>query len=431
MQELTGNTIELINAHGPYNHAVWAYEGRVITNEEKLAGRAELLSSKLRESILKNFSLDEIKQMSIADVGCYDGWILQSLSDLPFAEIVGIEPRENNIAKAKIIRELLGIPSRIKFEIGDIDALGKQQFDIVICTGVLHHLDSIPMAIHKLRSACKKMLFLETICLSSKYISKDFKKEIEMKDIAYFNRARICGITGQKYESSYYDGSTDKLRVVSVPSIETLNMYLETEGFKDIQTILKPKSYNLVWKKNRQFVNAVLLSAKAGEAIGILSTEESVWIESYEMGLLKAVLDRNYIEPLYNWAQLGKLNAWNPRLFSTFLYLRAPNWLSSIFLRLHKAWVKDRFTLEIIKNLKFNTTDKLCLEYGKILYREKDYQQAISVLKKVTHKLNADWRSVYRSFYLLSLIYQEMGTAKESEHYRDLCLTCNLKYPIK
>ena len=40
--------------------------------------------------------------MSIIDVGCYDGWILHQLSNLPFNQMVGIEPREKNIIKGKI-----------------------------------------------------------------------------------------------------------------------------------------------------------------------------------------------------------------------------------------------------------------------------------------------------------------------------------------
>ena len=41
----------------------------------------------------------EIKDFSILDIGCNDGWVLHQLSDLPFKKMVGIEPREKNIEK--------------------------------------------------------------------------------------------------------------------------------------------------------------------------------------------------------------------------------------------------------------------------------------------------------------------------------------------
>jgi hypothetical protein len=56
----------------------------VVTQEEVLAGRADFLISKIREVVSKNFFVAQIRKMSIVDIGCYDGYILQQLTDLPF-----------------------------------------------------------------------------------------------------------------------------------------------------------------------------------------------------------------------------------------------------------------------------------------------------------------------------------------------------------
>lgn len=432
MNKLSSEEIELINAYGPYDHAVWTSQGLTVSSEGRLSGRVELLAKKIRECILKHFTMDEIKKLSILDVGCYDGWILQKLSDLPFSKIVGIEPRESNIIKGKMIRKLLNIESKIKFEIGDIESLGSQTFDIVICTGLLHHVESIPLAIHKLSSVCNKMLFVETICLSSKHMTKSFKKEIEMKDIVYFYKTKRCGLTGQKFESSYYDGSTNKLKVVSIPSVESLLMYLDIEGFNNIQIVIDPKSYNSILKKGGRLANAIAICALVNPDKDKLISDESSWIQDYELGLMKTVLDRRYIEPLYKLFHLQKISLQSLFFFlNTLLYIRSPNWLSGLFRYFTKIWFNDKYALEIIKNLRFSPEDKLCLEYGKILYNEQDYKGAISVLKDVTQKVNADWRSVYRSFYLLSQIYKEMGLIDESERYKNLCLIGNPKFPIR
>jgi 2-polyprenyl-3-methyl-5-hydroxy-6-metoxy-1,4-benzoquinol methylase len=431
MKELSSEKIELINAYGPYNHSVWTYQGLRISNEERLSGRVEFIAKKIRECILKNFTMDEIKNMSIVDVGCYDGWILQDLSDLPFSEIVGIEPRESNITKAKTIRGLLNIKSKIKFEIGDIDTLGNQTFDIVICTGVLHHVESIPLAVHNLSSICNKMLFIETIILSSKHLTKSFAKEMEMKDIVYFNRTKRCGLTGQKFESSYYDGSTDKLKVISVPSLESLLMYLEIEGFNNIRIVVDSKSYNPIWKKGGRLANAVAICTLPSKTENVLISDEYSWIENYELGLMKTVLDRGFVVPLYKLFHFQKIDLQRPFfLLTTLFYIYSPNWLAGMFRYITKIWSKDEYTLEIIKNLRFSPKDKICLEYGKMLYNKQDYQCAISVLKNLTQKLNADWRSIYRSFYLLSQIYKEIGAIGESDRYRNLCLIANPKFPI-
>lgn len=432
VNKLSSKKIELINAYGPYNHAVWASQGLTVSNEERLSGRVELLAKEIRECILRHFTMDEIEKLSILDVGCYDGWILQELSDLPFSKMVGIEPRERNIIKGRMIRKFLDIDSNVEFKTGDINSLGNEKFDIVICTGVLHHVESIPSAIHNLCSTCNKMLFIETISLSSKYITKSFKKEIEMKDIVYFYKDKRCGLTGQKFESSYYDGSVNKIKAVSILSVESLLMYLNIEGFNDIQIVIDPKAYKRIMRKRGRLANAVAVCALMGKDKNKSILDESSWIQDYELGLMKTIMNRRYIEPLYKFFHLRKIDLQNPLFFlNAFLYIRSPNRLSGLFRYLIRVWFNNKYALEIIKNLRFNPEDKLCLEYGKILYKEQDYKGAISILKDITQKLNADWRSVYRSFYLLSQIYKEIGVIGESERYKNLCLIANPKFPIE
>jgi ubiquinone/menaquinone biosynthesis C-methylase UbiE len=431
MAALSAEQIELINAYGPYNHAVWSAPGLEISNEERLRGRGDFLVKHIRECIMRHFSPDEIKNLSVLDVGCYDGWILHQLSDLPFARMVGVEPREKNIAKGKKVREILNIPSNIEFRIGDIDSLGQESFDIVICTGVLHHLESIPRALRRLRSVCRQMLFLETACLSSKHLTKAVHDEVEMKDVVYQYKDRTCGLTAQKLESSYYDGSSAKLSVVSVPSLESLMMYLDTAGFYKVEVVVDVASYRrAVLAKSERSVNAVCLCAFARSDQGRQQLDELFWVGAYESGLAQTIISKQHIEPLYQiycrgrrggrWSQLGLI---------IWLYLRSSDRFARLWLYLIPLWLTDKYTTEIIKNLRFNPEDKLRLEYGKILFHEGQKEKASAVLKAITQKINADWRSVYRSFYLLSRIYQDLGDIPTSLKYKELCLTCNPNFP--
>ena len=429
---LSAEQIELINAYGPYNHAVWTAKGISVSNEERLSGRGEFIVSKIRECITKNFRPDEIRNLSILDVGCYDGWILHQLSDMKFRRMVGVEPREKNIIKGKKVREILNIQTPVEFRIGEIDNLGDETFDIVICTGVLHHLESIPAALRNLRRICNKMLFVETLCLSSNHITSAVKKDLEMKDIVYQYKGKVCGLTGQKFESSYYDGSADKLSVVSISSIESLIMYMDTYGFKDIKVVADSQSYwKLVLKKSGRPVNAVCICASIGTRDRKPALDESSWVNEYERGLLKTVIDKRYIWPLYKLFCQKKKLLWLPLVSVNILfYLRTSNRFSRLFAYINKKIFSEKYEQEIIKNLKFNPEDKLRLEYGKILYNEKNYQAAISALKAITQKNNADWRAVYRAFCLLAIVYRDMNAEEESSRYKDLCLTSNPNFPV-
>jgi hypothetical protein len=44
-------------------------------------------------------------------------------------------------------------------------------------------------------------------------------------------------------------------------------------------------------------------------------------------------------------------------------------------------------------------------------------------------KINADYRSCYRAYALLSFIYKKQK--KKSKFFTDLLLNCNPKYPLK
>jgi ubiquinone/menaquinone biosynthesis C-methylase UbiE len=423
--------IEILNAHGPYSMAVWRSGNIEIGNEEGLKGRSAYFVERIRETILKNYTLDEIKGFSIADIGCNDGWVLHQLSDLPFARMVGVEPREKNVNKGKKVREILGLQNRVDYRIGDLGSIEGEEFDIVICAGVLYHVESIPEFLRELREICGRMLFIESRCLESKYITKDLKCEIEMRDLVYQYKEEICGITAQKFESAYHDGSTKEFCVVNVPTVESLCMYLDFLGFENIDIVADPETYRSAVWKNKRPLGGVCMAAFINPEKQETESEESSWIREYESGLEKTVLSRRFAEPLYNYFCLKKMDvSLFSRALNTYLYLCSPNWLSKVFGSMIAFWHKEKYEQEIIKNLRYSPHDKLCLEYGKLLHAEKRYEEAISVLKRVTTKLNADWRAVYRSFWLLSQIYEILGNKNGSDQYKELCLNCNPEFPL-
>lgn len=429
---ISNEEIEMLNAHGPYSMAVWTSGDIKIGNEEGLKGRSAFFTERIREAILENFTLDEIKTFSILDIGCNDGWVLHELSDLPFAKMMGIEPREKNIAKGRKVREILNIPSKVEYKIGDVDTLGDEIFDIVICAGVLYHVESIPNALRRIRKVCRKMLFIESRCISSEYVTTKLKHEIEMRDVVYKYKDKICGLTAQKFETSYNDGSAKEFCIVNIPTVESLIMYLDILGFENIKVVADLKSYRTaVWKSKRP-LNGVCIVAFLNLDKQKSILEESSWISEYERGLEKTVLKEKFIRPLYNYYCLRKVGV---GLFlhslNTFLYLQSSDWLAGLFGSMIKIWRKGKYELEIVKNLKYNPRDKLCLEYGKILYAKKEYESAISILKNVTTQMNADWRAVYRSFHLLSQIYKKLGFSDDENRYKGLYLNCNSKASIE
>jgi SAM-dependent methyltransferase len=429
--EITTNQIEELNANGPYSMAIWNSGEVSVGNEEGLAGRSEYFLKLIRESILKNFSLKEIENLSILDIGCNDGWVLHQLSDLPFANMVGIEPRLKNIEKGKTVRKILKLKNSVEYRVGDIESIEGEKFDIVICAGVLYHVESIPSSLRKIRESCKKMVFIESRCLSSSHITQEIKDEIEMRDLVYQFKEEICGITAQKYESAYHDGSSAHNTIVNVPSAESLIMNLSILGFDNIDMVADPDTYRSdVWKDKRP-LGGVCITAILPEIPIVLESEEDDWITKYERGLEAEILPRDLLEPLYKSFCLNENIEFTGNLIQINKYLTSSD---GEVLSIDKNWLpkkyQTKYAIEILKNWKYKPSDKIALEYGKLLKSENQLEEALVVLKRIITQLNADWRAVYRSLYLLSKLYNLTGNTDLANKYKELCLRSNHKYPV-
>lgn len=429
--KLTTEQIETLNAHGPYTMAVWQSGDVFVGNEEGLAGRSAYFVKKIRESILKNFSVEALKEMSILDIGCNDGWVLHQLSDLPFKKMVGIEPREKNIEKGCVVRGILKLENNVEYRVGDIESLQGEVYDIVLCCGVLYHVESIPTALRNIRNVCSKMVFLESRCLSSHYITEELKSEIEMRDLVYQFKDEICGVTAQKYESAYHDSSAAHTTIVNVPSTESLVMNLHILGFENIDVVAAPDIYRAaVWKDKRP-LGGVCIAATLSDAPVTLDAEEDAWISEYEKSLAAEVLPRTLLEPLYRIFCKNEEVALDEKLEKVRGYVVSTE---ADGIRVDAAWLPEgsqgKYTLEIVKNFRYRPNHKIALEYGKLLKSEGKLDEAIDVLKSITTELNADWRAVYRANHLLSLIYKLQGDAELADKYLRLTLQGNPKFPV-
>ena len=428
--QLTPEAIELANAYGPYTHGTWAGPSVTVGNEEALSGRGAFMASVIRQALVTRFSADEMASMTLVDVGCYDGWLICQLEDLPFARMIGIEPRQKNLDKGRMIRGLLGIETRCEFRQGAIEnlpeALAGVKADVVICAGLFHHLSSTADGVARLHEICEQFLFLETICFPSSLEDSRLKQALELKDLPYFFGNEQFGVSGHKLESGYYDGSATRMSVVSLPSIGALRMFLEVQGFADVSVVADPEAYAKAVDGGWRKFSAVCMTANKVKA----GPDVSTWVDAYESGIICTLLPLPVARALYTRFCLGQ----NPEDFSPLaqvaedLVAQHGDRYGELFETL-SALTDDRFTQEIVKNLRYAPSDKIALEYGKALLADGRLPEAESVLVTVTRRLNGDWRAVYRAFCVMAWSLRERQHAVEAARYEQLCLTANPAFP--
>ncbi len=412
--DLTAEECETLNAYGPYGF--WRGRGIIVTHEESLAGRAEFIAATIRRALTEAFTADQMKELRLVDVGCYDGWLIEQIADLPFKQFVGIEPRQRNIAKGETVRRILKLPTRGEYRVGTLESLADEQFDVVLCTGLLHHVESIGDTIRKLRAICGDLLFIESQCLSPHH-ERTAEPEIEPKDVIYFGQEeRTVGLVGYKYESGFYDGSAVNTSIVSIPSPSAVCMFMEQAGFSQIEILEQgaPWSGGPVKRKAK----ALYLTARVPRKPAAVRLDAAAL---YEEGLARTCLDPGLVSALYRrCCQGSEQDAQTPLERSTLDYLSGSEeeqgraWLEI------RALVPDRFELEIIKNLRYAPRDKITLELAKIHFKGGRHAQTMALCKAITTGLNADWRSCYRAFKMMAVSAGHLGEEAAAKHYAAL-----------
>jgi SAM-dependent methyltransferase len=137
--------------------------------------------TKLRQEFVTEFLGQVRVQFDLAsaiDVGCGVGDLTKFLSDQGY-RATGVDGRRENVAEAK-----RRYPN-ISFVVQDAEDLSKEDvgtFDLVLCFGLLYHLENPFRAIRRLHSLTDKLLLVETMRLPSSSSKMELLDEAVAED---------------------------------------------------------------------------------------------------------------------------------------------------------------------------------------------------------------------------------------------------------
>lgn len=109
---------------------------------------------------------DRVEGLRVLDLACLEGMYALELAARG-ANVVAIEGREANLAKARFAARVLGLEDRVEFQLGDVRDLSRErhgEFDAILCLGILYHLDAadvFPFVDH-LSETCRRALVVDT-----------------------------------------------------------------------------------------------------------------------------------------------------------------------------------------------------------------------------------------------------------------------------
>lgn len=115
--------------------------------------------------VTQDFISQPLKELRVLDLGSLEG-----MYSFEFAkhgsDVVGIEGRVENIEKARFANRVLGFDKSefVQDDVRNLDAEKYGKFDVVLCCGILYHLDApdIFIFLEKIAEVCKRLLIVDT-----------------------------------------------------------------------------------------------------------------------------------------------------------------------------------------------------------------------------------------------------------------------------
>ena len=446
---------ELLNAHGPFDHGLWSE----LTNNPELKLRSSLVSGgifhersrklvkQITEIIASRYSKEELSQMTILDVGCYDGWIITQVAEnLNFKSAVGVEPRIKNIQKGQFARTFFNIETEVVFLQGEIESLDSlfpnTKFDVVLCLGTLHHVGSTLSSIKSLTSHCADLLIIDSMVIDEPIKeASSIQRLLNLRDIAYIDSPPDWAIAAFKFETPYFDGSTSASPIVNVPEERLIRMSLKSSGYRIEETSqLEKVAYQRKFQKLRGVKESLLVARRnVNQEVNSLQESHNAKATKYES---QFIFGRIPNEVLRFWAitQCQKDEIISGLDQSTSCYSKFRSKLIFYSSRKPTSQISKFFirhcnfepgSRDILINLSRSPFEKTRFEVGKYFLIHEDYSGAKSLFQEITNHFGADWRAFYRSCFLLAVIATIENDQESQNNYINILNIANPEFPIK
>lgn len=154
---------EVIERHGKWTaHRIRLHEEIYTTG---VGGHHDVHSLRRVVQTVSDNAPVPLENLRVLDLACLEGGYAIEMA-LRGAQVVGIEGREINIEKARFAQNILGLEN-IEFIQDDVRNLSVEkygQFDVVLCLGILYHLDfrDIPHFLSRISEVCRHFSVIDT-----------------------------------------------------------------------------------------------------------------------------------------------------------------------------------------------------------------------------------------------------------------------------
>lgn len=215
---------------------------------------SEMPTYKAIKDLLKLVGFEKNKSnLKLLDLGCLEGGYAVEFARNGFQKVIGIEGRKSNFEKCEAVAHFLNL-NNLEFRHDDVKNIKdyKESFDVVLCLGLLYHLDSPIEFLQTINNLLSDngILFLETHYAPKNqnehenFFLKNVYPDKKLYEVKYQNET-YEGCWWFEYKSDTPDHKQHPWSAVSndksfVPTYQSLVNGIFNTGYKTIYVIQSP-----------------------------------------------------------------------------------------------------------------------------------------------------------------------------------------------
>jgi len=190
-------------------------------------------ASMMQAEIDKRFPVQRAT-LTAADLACHQGWFSLQLAALGF-QVTAIDARAEHIADVQLACAASGVERvrTLQSDVHELSAAGTGTFDVVLCFGLLYHLENPVGALRRAREICRNMCLVETQVVPHMGGVIDWGSYRFVKPLQ-----GVFGIIDETEETHGPEMSTTGICLA--PSVPALIWIMQKVGFREVELVVPP-----------------------------------------------------------------------------------------------------------------------------------------------------------------------------------------------
>ena len=180
---------------------------------------------------------ERLETIRCVDVGCHEGFYSVAMAQKGAQQVRGIDLRESNLVKARLVAEVLGLRN-VVYEQGNCedlsaDAIG--QYELCLCLGLLYHLENPMRCLRNISRITSELCVIETQVVDEVEGLAEWGSRLWTRP--YHGVLALIDESGEFYHENAETGASP---LATCPSPNALRFMLKQAGFRRVEFIEPP-----------------------------------------------------------------------------------------------------------------------------------------------------------------------------------------------